>query len=50
LPIDLFQDNRKRFLKAFKEEVKDLQAGSIMLLKGKEDVPVDSTGKAAHEE
>ncbi len=45
VPATIFADNRKRFLAKFKEQVKSIPAHSVLFLKGKEEIHVDSTGK-----
>lgn len=42
LPNSLFRANREKFMKAFKEQVPDHDK-SLLLFKGKDDIPVDST-------
>jgi len=42
LPNSLFQGNREKFFKAFKQQVPD-HGKALLLFKGKEEIPIDST-------
>jgi hypothetical protein len=42
LPNSVFNTNRDKFIKAFKEQVPEHQK-ALLMFKGKDDLPIDST-------